>query len=197
MARSHFGKGNLDAARQYLANLQAANPELKGRKSPGDMQPEQVVRQANAFYRQEQEGLAPNRQAARGHANTPEHKGGRVPQTPQEYRRARAGSQLPSQTTRHNFKNGNYAVDGVDDTNALKTVRSIENRGDGVLVIVVETEGKGFKTITMSTTDLRQRLEAGDSLEDIIAEELDNIYGDDADYAPVGGVRVMVSKGAA
>jgi hypothetical protein len=196
MARSPFGKGNVDAARQFLAETQAQHPELKGRKSPGEMQPKQVIRQANSFYRQQQEGLAPSKRLARGHANTPERPGARHTKLAPEYARATAGYQMPASVTRQNFKNGNYAIDGVRNKEALAAVRAIGRRGQAVQAVVVETEGEGFKTLSLAQQELQDRLEAGESLDDILSDALAEGYGEASEggYAPVAGgaVRFLV-----
>lgn len=104
-SRGPFGKGNIQAAREFLAGMpEFTQHSKKGAFGIGERD---ALRTANAFTKQLQAGVTPNYQAARGHILTPEHgpKGARpkLPEKAENYQRAtrtskeaRAASEAPS-----------------------------------------------------------------------------------------------------
>src|SRR5262249_11212831 len=85
--------GDPEGARQYLANLAAAD-QWKAAKPLSDYQDSQIIRKANAFKQQEAAGVPLSNKAARGHADIipqrPEPSVGRRPQPGQPDRGGRA-----------------------------------------------------------------------------------------------------------
>lgn len=99
-SRGPFGKGNIQAAREFLAGM----PEFTEHSKKGAFgigEPE-ATRTANAFTKQLQAGVTPNYQAARGHILTPEHgpRGARpkLPEKAENYQRAQQRSKETTRT---------------------------------------------------------------------------------------------------
>lgn len=152
MARSRFGRGNLDAARQYLAGP-VASAGVPFPKAPAQMAPAQVIRQANQFNAQQQAKLPFSKTAARGHVATAEHPG-RAPRSPArggvapaQVAQYRAAPEVARGTRR--FSTGGRVHYGITTKQQLRDLlnRAIDDRLIGVRFQLKVSHPPGWRLI--------------------------------------------------
>lgn len=188
-AGSPFGKHNVESARNYLAGLAGFKPQ----KPLSDYKPDQLVRKANAFIRQESVGLAPNNALARGL-----HRGEKIAQqqtTVQEYKQSHVKTQRqpPSQRSIPNAKRVLPVSDTAGARSALRKFgRVAHDQNVRVKISFYDKRAGRWRTVGQkggfTKKKIREYINEGGGLFGGIAAAYAVTYDDEIELDDIGDV---------